>query len=175
MRAAARQRAIRALPPARAAWRRRGARPPPANSPSSHARAQTAGGGKIDTGGNAAAGAAEEDGDAEETKWDHFWSFPSIETEAKFSSFKEFKDAFFMPLMLGYKKLAIAKGACARVRAFFPPSRRSRLRAASTRRRVRRRRRRFHRAVRAVRAPAQACARTRTRLRKRASAWPRWA
>jgi len=133
----------------------------PTRSSPSLARSQTAGGGKIDTGGNAAAGAAEEDGDAEETKWDHFWSFPSIETEAKFSSFKEFKDAFFMPLMLGYKKLAIAKGARARGARLSPPPA-ARRRAAAT-------------AAAAPSSPAQACARTRTRVRRRASAWPRWA
>ena len=40
---------------------------------------QTAGGLKIDTGANAAEGAAAEEGEEQETKWDHFWSFPSIE------------------------------------------------------------------------------------------------
>ena len=137
----------------------------PTRSSPSLARSQTAGGGKIDTGGNAAAGAAEEDGDAEETKWDHFWSFPSIETEAKFSSFKEFKDAFFMPLMLGYKKLAIAKGAHARGARLLPPPAARRRAGAPPPPLLPRR----------PRPPAQACARTRTRLRRRASAWPRWA
>ena len=32
---------------------------------------------------------------------------PLPQTEHKFSSFKEFRDAFFMPLMLGYKKHAV--------------------------------------------------------------------
>lgn len=74
---------------------------------------QTAGGQKIDVGGgNEFGGAAADEGadDAEETKWDQFWNFPTIENQHNFSSFKEFKDAVFMPLMLAYKKHAISKG-----------------------------------------------------------------
>ncbi len=74
---------------------------------------QTAGGGKVDVGGGDAfggAGADEGADDAEETKWDHFWNFPTIENEHKFGTFKEFKDAAFMPLMLAFKKVGISKG-----------------------------------------------------------------
>jgi hypothetical protein len=54
---------------------------------------------------------AEEDGDdVVETKWDQFWNFPSIENEHSFDSFKQFKDTALMPMLLGFKKLAIAKG-----------------------------------------------------------------
>lgn len=76
---------------------------------------QTAGGGKVDVGGgNAFGGASEEEGadDAEETKWDQFWNFPAIENQHTFSSFKEFKEAMFMPLMLAFKKHAVSKGLC---------------------------------------------------------------
>lgn len=75
----------------------------------------TEGGGKVDVGGGNAfgGGGAEEDaGDVAETKWGLFWQFPSIENEHKFSSFKEFKDAIFMPLMLAFKKHAVSKGLC---------------------------------------------------------------
>jgi Translationally controlled tumour protein len=76
---------------------------------------QTAGGQKFDVGGgNEFGGAAADEGadDAEETKWDQFWNFPAIENQHNFSSFKEFKDAMFMPLMLAFKKHAISKGLC---------------------------------------------------------------
>jgi hypothetical protein len=76
------------------------------------AQKQTAGGGKIDigrsSGGGAGFGAGAEKGDddegggddgeeAEETKLDQFWNFPSIENEHSFSSFADFKKNYFMP------------------------------------------------------------------------------
>jgi len=55
--------------------------------------------------------ASEDDGDdAEETKFDQFWTFPDIENEHSFSTFKEFKDIALMPALMAFKKLAIAKG-----------------------------------------------------------------
>jgi len=74
---------------------------------------QTAGGDKINVGGGGEFSKPEDDDtdDKAETKLDQFWNFPSIENEHRFASFKEFRDAALMPVMLAFKKLAITKGA----------------------------------------------------------------
>lgn len=74
---------------------------------------QTAGGGKIDIGRSSGGGAgfgggekaeADDDGgddgeEAEETKLDQFWNFPTIENEHTFSSFADFKKNYFTPFV----------------------------------------------------------------------------
>jgi hypothetical protein len=85
---------------------------------------QTAGGIKIAGIGGSGAGAgmagaekAEDDeggGDdgeeAEETKLDQFWNFPSIENEHTFSSFADFKKNYFMPFLTAWQKMSVDKG-----------------------------------------------------------------
>jgi len=72
---------------------------------------QTAGGGKIDVGGGGGAAAAfgggekaeadddggDDGGDAEVTKLDQFWTFPSIENEQTYPSFKDLQKNLIMP------------------------------------------------------------------------------
>ena len=84
---------------------------------------QTAGGIKIAGIGGSGAGAGmggtaevdEEGGgddgeEAEETKLDQFWNFPSIENEHTFSSFADFKKNYFMPFLVAWSKMAVDKG-----------------------------------------------------------------
>ena len=87
---------------------------------------QTAGGVKIDVGGGgggAAAGfggekAEADDGDdggaddAEVTKLDQFWTFPSIENEQSYPNFKDFQKNMLMPFLVTFQKLAVLKGVC---------------------------------------------------------------
>ena len=87
---------------------------------------QTAGGGKIDVGGGGGAAAgfgggekaeADDDGgddggDAEVTKLDQFWTFPSIENEQTYPSFKDCQKNLIMPFLVTFQKLAVHKGVC---------------------------------------------------------------
>ena len=87
------------------------------------AQKQTQGGVKIAGVGGAAnadfAGGEKEGGDegggddgeeAEETKLDQFWNFPSIETEHTFATFGEFKKNYFTPFLVAWQKLSVEKG-----------------------------------------------------------------
>ena len=89
---------------------------------------QTAGGGKIDVGGGGGGAAAgfgggekaeadddggDDGGDAEVTKLDQFWTFPSIENEQTYPSFKDFQKNLLMPFLVTFQKLAVHKGVCA--------------------------------------------------------------
>lgn len=87
---------------------------------------QTAGGIKLAGVGGSGAGAgfgggekAEDDGEggggddgeeAEETKLDQFWNFPSIENEHTFSSFADFKKNYFTPFLVAWQKCSVDKG-----------------------------------------------------------------
>ena len=88
------------------------------------AQKQTQGGVKIAGIGGSGAGAgmgggekAEDDGDgggddgeeAEETKLDQFWNFPSIENEHTFSGFAEFNKQYFMPFLIAWSKLCVRR------------------------------------------------------------------
>ena len=90
------------------------------------AQKQTAGGVKINVGGGSGAAAgfggekAEADDDdgpageeAEETKLDQFWNFPSIENEHTFASFADFKKNYWMPYLVAWQKASVDKG-CAK-------------------------------------------------------------
>lgn len=86
------------------------------------AQKQTQGGVKIAGVGGAAnadfAGGEKEGGDdddaggdeAEETKLDQFWNFPSIENEHSFATFGEFKKNYFTPFLVAWQKLSVEKG-----------------------------------------------------------------
>jgi hypothetical protein len=84
---------------------------------------QTAGGVKIDVGGGSGAAAGfggekaeagdDDDGgadDQEVTKIDQFWTFPSIENEQSYPSFKDFQKNMLMPFLVTFQKLAVLKG-----------------------------------------------------------------
>jgi hypothetical protein len=84
---------------------------------------QTAGGVKIDVGGGSGAAAGfggekaeagdDDDGgadDQEVTKIDQFWTFPSIENEQSYPSFKDFQKNMLMPFLVTFQKLSVLKG-----------------------------------------------------------------
>jgi len=86
---------------------------------------QTAGGVKLAGVGGSDAGAAfgggekadddegggGDDGEeAEETKLDQFWNFPSIENEHTFSSFADFKKNYYTPFLVAWQKCSVDKG-----------------------------------------------------------------
>lgn len=48
--------------------------------------------------------------DAEETKLDQFWNFPSIENEHSFTSFADFKKNYWTPFLVAFQKMAVEKG-----------------------------------------------------------------